>query len=173
MSIKFDPRITGLIPRSGLGEAAGPDAGKAGGKKRDYLRAMEKPRLLATPQDAATKPAPGKRTGEVPRFQQQATALLGRLRKASATERPTVAQEAILAAASYAMRRSKGSRRMGLDLLEAVSEADPDDETAALASKLRYVLLAEAYLHEASPESTLRAVRALVGMLEDEGEGTA
>ncbi len=166
MAIKLDPSSTGRIPREALFEAkakeAKPDA-KAPGK----LRAMERPQMLATPQRAATQPVPSRAAGGAAEFQKQAQALSAQLR-GKGPERLSAADKALALAGSYAMRRSKGARRCGIDLLEEVAEEV--EERALLAKKLRHVLLAEAYLHQASPDSTLRAIRALVGMLDDETE---
>ena len=158
MSFKVDPKTTSLIPRDLLAE--GKSRTQAGADKPKYLRAMEKPKLMATPDLAATAPRAGagrRATTRVgPAFQQRALELLAKM----------AARRASAAASLYTMRRSKGSRRRGFDLLEAAAEADP--ENAELAVGLRHVLLAEAYLHETSGDATLRAVRALIGMLDDE-----
>jgi hypothetical protein len=163
MSFKVDPKNTQIIPRDLLQDARAKKAGA--GDKPKYMRAMEKPTLMATPGLAKTAPRPGGRTGELPKFQQRALELLSMI-KAGGPNARNAAAEALAAAASYSMRRSKGSRRRGSELLDAVSEED--DELSELAMGLRHVLLAEAYLQEASGEATLRAVRALVGMLDQD-----
>lgn len=169
MTIKLDPKLTALVPREGLGEAAATDA--APQQKKDDLRAMEKPQMLAQPDVATNRPAPGRRIGVGPKFQREAAALLAQLR-AKEGDKMTPAQQALALCASYTMRRSKGSRRMALDLLEEVCEQVEDEEVAELAAQLRHVLLAEAYLHQNTAEATLRAVQALVNVLDD-GEDRA
>lgn len=168
MAIKLDPLGTGRIPREAIFEGKTNEA--TTGKKPTIdvdVRAMEKPPTVATPQRAATQPAPSRGAGLLPGFQKQAKDLMAQL-KLKGPERLAAADLALVLAASYAMRRSKGARRQAVDLLEEVAEQV--EERATLAEKLRHVLLAEAYLHQASPDGTLRGILALVGMLDDDDD---
>jgi tetratricopeptide (TPR) repeat protein len=169
MSLKIDPKTTGFIPRQGLEESiaearqAQAEQLQTQGPPAPELRPRPKP---ASPENI-TRPVPTKAKLELAPFIERAQALAKSVRKAG-PEQLTAAQQALVAAASYAMRRSKGSRQHAIDLLEAVQEHVP--EVAAEAKRLRHVLLAEAYLQENDAASTLRAMRALVGMLDEEVE---
>lgn len=163
MSIKLDSRTTGLIPRDLLLGDPGPAPAEGKAKPKE-LRAMDKPKMLATPETAGPRLSQ-RASGEIPKLKQRSQALLQSIRTAG-PQQLSAAQAAMVAAASYSLRRSKGARRSAIELLEAVAEHVP--ELSVDAQKLRHVLIAEGYLHRCDADSTLRAIRALVGMLQEE-----
>lgn len=78
-------------------------------------------------------------------------------------ERVRAAQQALGWCSGYALRRSRGSRRRGVELLEEV--ADAGIEGSDVAGVLAEVLRAEGKLHELSDEATGEACHRLVTLL--------
>jgi hypothetical protein len=126
--------------------------------------AMEKPATLATPQPAPTQPAPGATAGRSSPLDQEVERLREALRGRGAG-RTAAAHQALALAGSFRLRRSRGARKLGLELCEAAAEAEP--ELAPLARELSRVLVAEGELFELTAEGTLRACRALVDIIEE------
>ncbi|MBN1961751.1 MAG: hypothetical protein JW841_12475 [Deltaproteobacteria bacterium] len=77
-------------------------------------------------------------------------------------ERATMARAILVLCRSYAVRRSRGARKMALGLLDEIVDDDPNAETLAT------LLTAEGELHELGAEATASALARLVNMLEND-----
>jgi UDP-N-acetylmuramoylalanine-D-glutamate ligase len=169
MEINWDPKV------KGAGPGAEPQTSPADSPKRDaeparQPEAMEKPRMLQTPQRADTHPARRQQAARPAPFETRIQQLEQALRR-SGPKQADAATQALALAASYGMRRSRGGRRQAIELCEQVAEAV--EAYAELAERLAIVLRAEGDLHETTADGTLRALRDLVGLVADDEESEA
>jgi tetratricopeptide (TPR) repeat protein len=159
MAIDRVPRLggTGEVPRE---PAAVPPSEPAPPVEP---RAMEPPRRLAEPQASAVHPSRQA-------FHETTSALgreVERLRAALAgpvAGRSAAAHAALALCRRYAIRRSRGARRLAVGLLDEVEAAGA--EHASEARALSTLLTAEGALHELDPDASGRALTAIVGFLD-------
>ncbi len=95
-------------------------------------------------------------------------AKLREMMKSQHADKLAAGKQALALAASYPMRRSRGARRMAIELCEDI--AKDVEELEELANKLAVVLTAEGDLHEVSAEATLRACATLARLFGHEDE---
>jgi tetratricopeptide (TPR) repeat protein len=132
--------------------------------------AMEAPKPLAQPQAPKSRPRPddGPRKQVTPSFQMQAQKLRQAIRaQAAKTQRQAkdgLSKEVMRACMSFAFRRSRGARKVALDLCDECSAA-PDNDLPHYAN-LKGILQAESLLHQLSSEGTLKALAKLIAVLE-------
>jgi hypothetical protein len=169
MDVKWDPKVGGTPPHTDAATTRDSLATRTE-PSPTAPAAMEKPRTMPLPDAAQTHPS---RTSAATRPSALELEVDGRkasLHTGSRASRLKAAGQALGLAASSRFRRSRGARALGVELCDEV--ADTIEERQELAARLKELLLAEGDLHETSAESTLRACRRLVDLMDDDGAST-
>lgn len=140
---------------------------KSGGNRAAAEAAsMERPKALVDePTRPKTHPTRHTQSGSKAQFETH----LDKLRELLAQEgtaRRAGARQAIAMACGYSLRRSRGARKRGLELLEGIAESDLDEAHAA--AGLAEILRAEGKLHELTAEATMAASASLLRALDEE-----
>ncbi|MEL6547628.1 MAG: hypothetical protein AAFQ82_23595 [Myxococcota bacterium] len=159
MAISWDPKNK----PSALGSTQEPDAqNTAKAQKAGTPEAMSKPAAMVDDPTRSdqhpTRPQPANASS----LEEALGALRAALRS-KRSEQVRAAQQALAWCSGYALRRSRGARRRGVELLEEVS--DSGIEGSDLASVLGEILQAEGKLHELSDAATGEACHRLVTLL--------
>ncbi len=164
MSIGWDPKITGLVPKQGTSHAEEPQSSP----KRAPItpEAMERPAALPG-QGRSIKPTHP--LHHTPQPAQPYEAELSSVRaslRGTASEIRSAAEKGIRLAMSFRVRRHKAGRAKSLALLAEIAGKLADKRGAARCTQA--ALEAEALLHELSPTSTTAACAALMRLLDEE-----
>ncbi len=158
MAISWDPKNKPLNPPP-LSES---DAKPAEGQNESEPTAVAKPTALVEDPTRSDQHPTRPQSANASSIEESLRAMRTALRSRRA-DQVRAAQQALSWCSGYALRRSRGSRRRGVELLEEV--ADSGIEGSDVASTLAEVLRAEGRLHELSDESTGEACHRLVTLL--------
>lgn len=165
MGIEQIPKVQGTTKKEkpALAEKKG-DESKAKAKLDSV--APDPPRqVVKEPSTARLHPQkPGPTSGRKP-FEKQVEQLKTALRT-QRTANADIAKQALALCMQYCLRRSRKTKQIGIALCDDVVECCDDNETIELAKQLKCVLTAEADLHEVSADSTLRALAALMDVVD-------
>lgn len=164
MPIRFDSPNTGPLPREtieGLAQAQKAKKTPAKPVVDTMHRSVDTAAQAKGEKFSPTLSSPGGARNQPP-FMLECSRLEALIR-AGGPGVSAAAHEAMRHIMKYTLRRSKGARKSGLNLCDAISEEAPD--CAELAGQLKEVLMAEADLQEVSADGTLRACKRLVALL--------